>query len=328
MRKFVALLAVVAIALLAACSNKPAAVTDPYQVLDAATSASYGDLVQVNVGFDFTGSQDVHVSPNALRLIVDTKSGKADVALSLPLADLGIDAATRTTLGLTGDTLDLDVRFDGTAVYTKSPLLQPMLTALMAQTGGTPGDYSGWVQIGTAEELAALAASLAPQASFGPLGSVTPAASHDAASLKRDMEEGGVTLTYVGREQRGGVDADHLTVALDVDKFRNSDMAAELPAAQMTQIEVAFTQADITADLWVAADSHKVTEIDATVTGKATAGASADFSAGDKVSFAVLFSEPSDASALQAPADYTELPLAPMIQTLLQSFGPGLFTGA
>ena len=326
MRKVFALVAAAAIGLLAACSSSPAA-TDPYQVVDLATSASYGDLVQANLGIDVTGSgQDVHLDPSAIQLVMDTKSGKADVALNVPLDALQIDAATRATLGLTGSTLDLDIRFDGSALYTKSPLLAPVLSALVAQTGGTPGDYSGWVRLGTAQELAALGAGLVPQVSGLPLASASPFASHDAASLRKDLEAAGITLTYAGREQRGGQQADHLTGALDVAKLENSPMASELPSSQLSQVKDALGQADVTADLWFATDSHRLVEVDVTAVAKAGTGASPLVSAGDKVVFKLLLSTPKDASALEAPATYTELPLAPIVQSLMQSFGQGLFT--
>ncbi len=190
MRKFVALVAAAAIGLLAACSSQPTS-TDPYQVVDQASHATYGDLVQVNLGVDVAGAQPVHVDPSAIQLVVDTKSGKADVAVSLPIDALQLDAATRAQMGLTGSTLDLDIRYDGTALYTKSPLLQPLLTALVAGSGGTPGDYSGWVRLGTTAELAALAGGLVPQVSIPPLASGGPIPSHDAASLKADLESAG-----------------------------------------------------------------------------------------------------------------------------------------
>ena len=308
MRKVFALVAAAAIGLLAACSSQPTS-TDPYQVVDQATHATYGDLVQANLGLDVAGSQPVHVDPSAIQLVVDTKAGKADVAVSVPMDALQIDAATRSQLGLTGDSLDLDIRYDGTALYTKSPLLAPMLTALVAGSGSTPGDYSGWVRLGTTAELAALVGGLVPQVSIPPLASAGAQASHDAASLKQDLETAGITLTFVGREQRAGQDVDHLSASLDVSKLESSPMASELPASQLTQVEDALGQADLAADLWFAADSHRLTEVDLTATPKATTNASPASSAGDKVSFVLLISTPKDASAL-AGADKLHRPAA------------------
>ncbi len=82
-------------------------------------------------------------------------------------------------------------------------------------------------------------------------------------------------------------------------------MASGLPVSQLAQVEGALGQADLAADLWFAADSHRLTEVDVTATPKATANASSPSSAGDKVSFVLLLSTPKDASALEAPANYT-----------------------
>lgn len=326
MRKVFVLAAAAALVVLSACSSTPST-ADPYQVLDEASRASYDALVQVNLGLDVTGSdQPIHLDPSTMRLVLGTRSGKADVALALPLDALHVDAATRAALGVSGDTLDLDVRFDGAALYTKSPMLQPLLSALVRQTGGTPGDYSGWVRLGTKEELAGLAANLVPQASGAPVGSAGPLASHDAASLKRDLEGAGITLTFVERTQRSGHDADHLAAKIDASKLRTSPLGADLTGTQISQIEAALSQVDLKMDLWFAADSHRLVEIDATATGKVSAGASAGIASGEKVSMVLLVSTPSDGSALEAPTDFSELQLAPIIRSLLQSFGQGLFT--
>ncbi len=103
-------------------------------------------------------------------------------------------------------------------------------------------------------------------------------------------------------------------------------MASELPASQLGQVKDALGQADLAADLWFAADSHALTEVDVTATPKAGTNASAQPSAGDKLSLVLLISTPKDASALAAPTNYSELPLAPIIQSLMQSFGQGLLT--
>lgn len=324
MRKLTALAAAVAVVVLAACSSTPAQ-TDPYQVVTDATHASYGNLVQLNLGLDGTSSgQSVHVDPSAIRLIVDTKAGKADFAVSLPLDSLQIDAATRAQLGLTGSTLDLEVLYDGAALYAKSPVLQPLLTALLMQTGTTPGDLSGWVKLGTAQELAALGASIIPQASMVPSVSGAPAASVDAATMKTDLENAGITLTYVGQEQRGGQKVDHISATFDSSKLQNSPVASDVPSAQLSQVEGALAQFDMTPDLWFAADTHQLTEVDLKLTPKA-GSASPAASGMSPVSLTLLVSTPADDRALQTPSNATSVSIGPIIQSLLQSFGGGLF---
>lgn len=325
MRKLVALAAAAAMLVLAGCSSQQGS-TDPYQVLDQATKASYGDLVQLNLGLDgISAGQTVHLDPSAIRIVADNKAGKVDVALALPLDSLQVDAAARAQLGLTGDSLDLDIRYDGAGLYAKGQILQPLLTALVLQAGGAPGDYSGWVRLGTTAELTALAGNLVPQASLVPTTSASPAASHDAASLRHDLEATGITLRYVGREQRDGQQVDHLSATIDAGKLRDSPAAADLSGSELTQVEDALAQYDMVPDLWVAADSHRLTEVDLTLTPKADS-ASPAASDSDTVSFVLLVSAPSDDSALQTPSNATEVSLAPIVQSLLQAFGQGLFT--
>jgi hypothetical protein len=317
MRKLIALVA--AAAVLAGCSSTPKA--DPYQILNDATQASYGDLVQLNLGLDGTsGGKTIHLDPSAFRVVIDTKSGRADFAMSLPLDALQLDAATRAALGVAGDSLDLEVLYDGTALYAKGQILAPLLTALITQSGGTPGDYSGWVKLGTAAELGALVGSLVPQASLLPTSSGSPAASHDAATLKSDLEAAGVTLTYVGREDHNGKQTDHIAATIDATKLEQSPAASDVPAAQMTQLQGALAQFDIAPDLWFDADTHRLVEVDAKLTPKA-GSASPAASASGPVSLVLKVSTPSDDSALQTPSSATEVNLAPLVQSLLKSFG-------
>lgn len=321
MRKLIALIA--AAVVLAGCSSTPK--VDPYQLLNEATQASYGDLVQLNLGLDGTsGGQTVHLDPSAFRVVIDTKTGRADFAMAIPLDALQLDPATRAALGVTGDSLDLEVLYDGIALYAKGQILGPMLAALIAQSGGTPGDYSGWVQLGTAAELGALVGGLVPQASLLPMSSGSPAASHDAATLKSDLEAAGITLTYVGREDRNGKQTDHVSATIDATKLEQSPASSAVPAAQMSQIQGALAQVDIAPDLWFDADTHRLVEVDATLTPKAGSASPAASGSGP-VSLVLQVSTPSDDSALQTPSSATEVNLAPLIQTLLQSFGQGLF---
>jgi hypothetical protein len=324
MRKLMALATAAVLVVLAACSSQQAQ-TDPYQVVNDATHASYGNLVQLNIGLDGTNAgQSMHVDPSAIRLVMDTKAGKVDFALALPLDSLQIDAATRAQLGLTGSTLDLEVLYDGAGLYAKSPILQPLLTALLSQTGGTAGDLSGWVKLGTAQELGALVGGLVPQMSLAPAASASASASYDAATLKTDLEKAGITLTYVGREKRNGQQVDHLSATVDATKLEGSPLASEVPSAQMTQVKDALAQVDMAPDLWFAADTHRLTEIDLKLTPKA-GSASPGASATGPVSLTLLVSTPADDSALQTPPNATDVNLAPIIQSLLQSFGSGLF---
>jgi hypothetical protein len=80
----------------------------------------------------------------------------------------------------------------------------------------------------------------------------------------------------------------------------------------------------MSADLWFAGDSHRLSEIDLKLTPRA--GAASPVASGNgPVTLTLLVSTPADDSALQTPSNATDVNLGPIIQSLLQSFGQGLF---
>jgi hypothetical protein len=310
MRRLTAL--AVAALVLAGCGGAP--LTDPYQIVDKSANATY-DVVQVNVGVNITGSgTPITIDPKSIQVIADHKTGKAEFKVSLPLAQLGADAAALAQLGITGDTLDLDVVFDGQALYAKGTVLTTALTMLMSQAGLTPGDLSGWLRMGTKDEFAAFAGQLAPSA----MPSIAPLASHDAASIKQALDSVGVTLTYVGAEQRQGKDSAHLSVAIDVAKLIASPAFSEVPSSQVGTVKTALQQVALSADVWIDSSSYRLVEADLHV-------APTDGSSG-KVDITLLVSQPTDTSGLAAPSPYTDVPLTQLVTQLLQGLGPGLFT--
>ena len=109
MRRLLALVA--AAIIVVGCSGQSTA--DPYEVVNQSTQASY-DLVQVNVGLTgtLTGTS-ITIDPQAIQLIVDSKAGKVAFKIELPLASLGADATALRGLGVTGDTLDVELVYDG-----------------------------------------------------------------------------------------------------------------------------------------------------------------------------------------------------------------------
>ncbi len=312
MRRLTAL--AIAAIVLAACGGS-AVVTDPYQILDKAASATY-DVVQVNVGLNATSSgQAVTIDPKAIQIIADHKTGKAEFKVSIPLAQLGADAAALAQLGITGTNLDLDVVYDGQALYASGPALSTILSMIMTQTGMTPGNLSGWLRLGTKAEFEALAGQVVPSA----LPSMKPdaVASHDAASIKKGLEDAGITVTYVGAEKRAGVDAAHLAVAVDVSKLTSSPAFADVPSSQAASVKTALQQLGIAADVWIDSSSYRLVEVDVHLTPK-------DGSK-DKADVTILVSQPSDTSGLAAPSPYTEVPLTQIVSQLMKTFGQGLF---
>lgn len=256
-----AALALVALAA-AACGGTTPASTDPYTIAGKAFDAAY-DQVKVQVGIKTSGgTSDIAIDPGAIELVLDTKAGKGSFHLSLPVAALGSDAASLRSMGITGDTLDLDVLWDGQALYAKSPLAASLIPALLAQSGQTvSGDLTGWLKLGTADEFGALAKQFAGTPEASAPASTAPIGDLDPAALKKDLEDSGIVVTYVGSETRNGVEADHLTLTLDPAKLASGPAAQQLPAAQLNQLTGLAGSETLSADLWLDKASGRLTEI-------------------------------------------------------------------
>jgi hypothetical protein len=312
LRRGLALAALPVALIVAGCSaatpSAPAA-TDAYQVTSKVFDAPM-DRVKVNVGVTTTGSDAVQIKPDAIQLIVDTKAGKGSVHLSLPAKALGSQGASLGALG-GGDTIDVDALFDGQGLYVKSPLAATLLPLLATQGVQVPsGDLAGWLKLGTAQELSGfLGAMGSAQASADP-GALKDM---DPAELKQKLEDAGVTVTVVGREQRNGVDSDHLLLNVDLKKLEASNLAKELPAGQLGgALGSAASSGTLSADVWLDAANGRPNEI---------ALHAADGS--DTAEIQVLISDPGDVT-LDAPASFVEVPLAPLLMPLMQNFGGAL----
>jgi len=291
-----------------AATPTPIPPSDAYTVVSKAVGAPM-DRVKVNLGLTTSGGDTpVTIDPKQIEVVADTKNGKGTFHLSLPKSALGTNA---NALPLAGDTIDVDVLFDGSAVYVKSPLAATLLPLLMAQSGQqVPGDLSGWIKLGTAEELGGLLGGLAgvPDASEAPsasgLGDLTP------EQLKQALEEAGVTVTYVGTEARNGVDTDHMTITIDPTKLAGSDVAKELPGGQLGQIQQLAGEGTASGDLWFDRATGRISEADINLADKN----------GETAKVTILVSDPGDVS-FDAPAGATEVPIGPLLQTLMQTFG-------
>ncbi|HET7829098.1 MAG TPA: hypothetical protein VFL03_06045 [Candidatus Limnocylindrales bacterium] len=291
----------------AATPSAPAA-TDAYQVTSKVFDAPL-DRVKVNVGVTTTGSEAIEIKPDAIQLIVDTKAGKGSVHLSLPSKALGSEGASLGALG-GGDTIDIDAVFDGQGLYVKSPLAATVLPLLAMQGVQVPtGDLTGWLKLGTAEELGGLMGAIGDAKASADPGDLKNLSPED---LKKQLEDAGVTVTVVGREQRNGVDSDHLLLNVDLKKLEASDLGKQVPSDQLGALGGAAANGTLTADVWLDAANGRPNEI---------ALHAADGS--DKAEIQVLISDPGDVS-LDAPASFLEIPVAPLLAPLMQSFGGAL----
>src|SRR6185295_6364628 len=231
------------------------------------------DTVQVNVGLSVQGGDTpLTLDPSAVKLVVDTNAGKALVHVSLPLDQLQIDATTLAQLGIAGNTLDLDVLWNGDALYAKAPALKNAMTLMLMQAGQTvSGDLGGWMRLATKQEFEALAGL----AGGGVTPSMAPMASAaSAADLKAKAEAAGLVLTLAGSEQHAGVDASHLTFTLDWQKFAQSEFMKSAEASQAQAFLTAMDGATVTGDIWVDRTAKRVVGVD--VHGAAKSGEKLD----------------------------------------------------
>jgi hypothetical protein len=313
LRRALALAALPLALVVAACG---AATPSAPAAADAYTSASKVfdaplERVKINIGVTATGDQPIEIKPDAIELVIDQSTGKGSVHLSIPGSALGSDAAALGALG-GGDTIDIDALFDGQAVYVKSPLAATLLPFLAMQGMQLPsGDLSGWLKLGTAEELSGITGMMGemPDSSANPANELKDL---DPAELKQQLEDAGVTVTVVGREQRNGVDSDHLLLNVDLKKLEASDLAGQLPTDQVPGLGDAAANGTLSADVWLDAATGRPNEI---------AIHAADGS--DKADITVLISDPGDV-ALDAPASFVEVPIAPMLAPLMEQFGGAL----
>ena len=249
----------------AACGSATPSAPTAAPVADAYTAAGKVfdaplDRVKINVGVTATGDEAIEIKPEAIELVIDQSTGKGSVHLSIPAAALGSDAAALGALG-GGDTIDIDALFDGQAVYVKSPLAATLLPFLAMQGMQLPsGDLSGWLKLGTAEELSGITGMLGemPDSSANPANELKDL---DPAELQQQLEDAGVTVTVVGQEQRNGVDSTHLLLNVDLKKLEASGLADQLPTDQLPGLGDAAASGTLSADVWLDAATGRPNEI-------------------------------------------------------------------
>jgi hypothetical protein len=303
-----------AAAIVAACGGSSG--TDPYELLSKASKATR-DPVQINVGFALKdGSTTISIEPSAVALVVNSGAGTGALHVAVPASVSGLDADALAQLGLTGDTVDFDLLYDGEALYTKSPLMATVITRMLAQSGELPpGDLTDWLRLGTKADLEALAA----MAGGGAMPSFAPPSAGDAATLKKTLEDAGVTVTFVATESHDGTDAHHLTVALDYEKFFASSYFDSVSPDQVADVGTALKDLTLSIDLWVDKASNNLNEI--TVHGVSTSHSS------QSADLIVKFGDPDGSVSLEAPAAFVDIPFNTLLGGLLQLFGPGLTGG-
>jgi hypothetical protein len=299
--------------LLGACAAAP--ITDPYEIVHRSASATW-DQVQVELGLAVKSSTtNFTLPPEALRLDLDTSGGRALVHLAVPSSVFPADSQSglASFLGPDGK-LDLDLLYDSQALYGKSPLFKA-LAALLAGSGGTApsGDQTGWLHLISKADLESLASkyatALAPKTSPD-LASPAPSPSAvDTAALKADLNNAGITLTFVDTAQHQNTTEDHLTMAFDTAKLLASPKLGSA-AGQVESLRSALEGVTISADLWTDHASYRLGELDLHVSKPGTDGGSIDLT--------VLLTTPDPSTSYAAPADAGDFPLIDFLTSLGQ----------
>jgi hypothetical protein len=225
------------VALLAAAMGLAAAAcgggqpANPYVTLDRAISVGWQQVTlnlgisidvpaqQIDQGFT-TDATSIHIDPSMLQATVDTQTGRWQLATSIPLAALGVTPQQVGPFGLAFQSVDVQVLFDGTAYYAKSPLLPLMLQGGLGSGAPINGDLTGWVKLGTAADLAAVAdqGMLPGLFGFGAIGGAAGALPLPSAgspeALQSIVEDFGIALAAAGRESTDGIETVHLTATV------------------------------------------------------------------------------------------------------------------
>ncbi|NJD26877.1 MAG: hypothetical protein FIA92_01100 [Chloroflexi bacterium] len=312
MRKFLVLVAVLA-AMVAACGGQAAVTNDPYELVHRAQSATW-ERVQVDVGINVSGPETISIDPSAMRFAIDTTAGKANIHVAFPIAALGDAASEIRALGITGDTLDIDVIFDGEALYAKSAALGNVFAALMVQAGEIPsGDMTGWLQLlskADLESLGSLGGGLSPV----PVPDDLPIPSGaDVGTIKTSLEEMGITLTYVGTGSRNGVDADHVSVAVDLAKLAESEFVKGMDSGDL---DLDPSDGTLSGDLWFERSNGRLIGVDI------HAASTTDTT--EKADITINLHDPDAGVSFDAPASFVEVPLMELISSFMGGLGGGL----
>jgi hypothetical protein len=313
---FIALLLALA-AIVAACGSSSSTSPDPYKIVTDARQAVL-DPVQVNVGFEVKdGATTVTVDPSAFGFVVDHDAKKGAVHISVPTGSLGLAAKDLTDLGVTGSTLDFDLVYDGQALYARSPILATVLTMVLQPSGDLPsGDLTGWLRLGTKEDLAGLLDLAGGSGSIPSFAAPSPG---DVAGIKTALTDAGITLTLAGTEKHDGADAYHLTVAVDGTKLLANKIFDSVSRAQLDEMTTALKEVTLSGDVWIEVASNRVVELDGHIVAVKDATQTANIT--------IKIGSPDGTVPTTAPSTFVEIPVKSIVTNLMTLIGQGLTGG-
>jgi hypothetical protein len=297
--------------LLGAC-NGTAAALDPYDQLTTSMKATWNPI-QVNVGFKVTaGGETIALDPKDIAMVVDAVAQKFALHISLPAVALHIPTSALDQVGISGDSIDFDVVYASDALYAKGAFLKPMLRLVLGPSGKVPaGDLTGWLKLGTKEELAALSAlsgGATGMPSFAP-------PSNEPGSTKASFDAAGITLSSAGLEKHNGVDAQHIKIALDLTKL-TSNPAFIAGAGPQSGPAIAMLKAlTFSGDLWLDPATNRTVEADMHMASSSDPAESGDIT--------VTAHDPDGSVSLDAPAAAVNVPMGTLFTEMMKLVGKG-----
>ncbi|MEO5939465.1 MAG: hypothetical protein ABIZ72_01095 [Candidatus Limnocylindrales bacterium] len=312
--RLVRLAAVFVVALVSACGT--AAAPDAYDRLTTTTKVAW-DPIQVNVGLTIrAGGETIEVDPSAIAVVFDGAATKTGLHVALPADDLRLDPGELDRLGFAGDSVDVDVVYDGRKLYARSALLGSTLRTILGPSGKVPpGDLAGWLGFGSEGEFAALSNLLGMNPtgrSSDPAASAPPAT---AAALKQTLEAAGITLTSAGVQPHDGSAAFHVAIAIDSDQLVASPFFDARTRTQLGQLGVSVQAFTFSGDVWLDPGGSRIVEIDLHVVSIAHPSEGGDIR--------ITFRDPDGSVSLAPPPSFVDVPLGALITEMTRLIGTG-----
>jgi hypothetical protein len=304
----------IASAILVGACTSPASPATAYDQLTTSLKTAWSPI-QVNLGLTVTAEgKTVTLDPKDMAFVVDEAGQSFALHASIPALGFGIPDSAMSELGITGDSVDFDVLYASDALFVRGAFLKSMLKSILGPVGKLPaGDLTGWLKLGTKEELAALSA-LERSATGTPGSSPSPL---DAGTLKASLDEAGVSLTIAGVEAHNGANAQHLRIAIDMARLAANPSFVAGTGASPAQVAAMAKTITVSGDIWIDQASNRVLESDLHV------ATTADAAALGVADVTVTARDPDGSVSLVPPGSSIDVPLGTLITQAMKMMGKG-----
>jgi hypothetical protein len=296
---------------------------DAATLIQSAGKATYPTKLEFTFGGSVTTAGKATSLPDKMLTVdVDTAAGAGIVHLSLPVALLGDTVKPQlAAMGVTGDTLSLDVLFDGKALYAKSPALPALVSQLSLLGGGaslptlTADTWAMLVDEATIQQVMASAK--------GAVSSAAPSASISTADMKAQLEAAGVTISLGAQVTGPGGPANVVKFSVDPAKLKayaaaNANKVPSSAASQLSNLD-SFTS--LSGEAMVDAATSRLEQLTVSAAGKQDG---ADMSFDLKLGVA----EAPAGTSFAAPSGAVSVPVVQMLAPLFSGMFSGGLPGA